>query len=68
MCQQVKTHGSEKQGSVSPCTCGGCGCGCGSGFRRFYSDAEQLERLHAYLDQLRKEAAGVEERIKEIRP
>ncbi len=46
-----------------------CTCGCGSGppFRRFFSSKEELECLEAHEDQLKKELAGVEERIKELK-
>ncbi len=47
------------------CTCGCCGCGCGSSFRRFFSSQEKKECLESYRDQLEKELAGVEERIKQ---
>jgi len=43
----------------------GCGCGCGPGLRRFFSTQEERECLDNYRDQLEKELAGVEERIKE---
>jgi hypothetical protein len=43
-----------------------CSCGCGS-FRRFISAKEQQEWLEEYRDQLRKELAGVEERIQEFK-
>lgn len=67
MCQAGS--GPSGQGHQGPmrCNCGCCGCGCGLGFRRFFSAAEQLECLQAYIDQLKKEQAGVEERIKELR-
>lgn len=56
----------------SGCDCG-CNCGCGGhhegGFvsRRFVSKQEIITRLEEYLKQLRAEAAGVEERIAEIK-
>lgn len=48
--------------------CGGMmpGC-CGSGWRRFVSPAEELENLHRYLEELKKEMAGVEARIHELK-
>lgn len=62
MCQpRTAPMSSEPAG----CTCGCCGCGCGPGFRRFFSAKEERERLENYRDQLKKELAGVEERIKE---
>jgi hypothetical protein len=42
------------------------GCCGGMGFRRFISPAEELERLQNYLEELRKEMAGVEARIREM--
>ncbi len=58
------------------CDCG-CNCGCGShhesgfapGFvqRRFVSKEEIITHMEEYLKQLRAEAAGVEERITEIK-
>jgi glutathione S-transferase len=45
-----------------------CTCGCwGSGHmgRRFFTAKEQEEWLETYRDQLKKELAGVEERLKE---
>jgi hypothetical protein len=43
------------------------GCCCGMGFRRFISPAEELERLRDYLEELKKEKAGVEARIHELK-
>jgi len=37
------------------------------GFRRFISPAEELERLKNYLEELKKEIAGVETRIHELK-
>lgn len=62
MCQPSKAF---KVGGMAACTCGCCGCGCGPGFRRFFSSQEERERLETYRDQLKKELAGVEERIRE---
>jgi len=45
----------------------GCGCGCGPSFRRFVSAKEEQERLEDYRDQLKKELAGVEEHIQELK-
>ena len=45
----------------------GCECGCAPLFRRFFSSKEEQERLETYRDQLKKELAGVEERIKELK-
>lgn len=45
----------------------GCTCGCGPSFRRFYSSKEERERLESYQDELKKELAGVEERLTELK-
>lgn len=45
----------------------GCGCGCGPFFRRFISKKEEVEFMEEYRDQLKKELAGVEERIRELK-
>lgn len=60
----------------SSCDCG-CNCGCGGhhggGFRhgfiqrRFITKGEIITHLESYLMQLRAEAAGVEERIAELK-
>jgi hypothetical protein len=42
------------------------GC-CTGGWRRFISPAAQREYLHKYLDELKKEMAGVEARIHELK-
>lgn len=42
-----------------------CDCGCVPFSRRFYSAKEELEGLEEYRDQLKKELAGLEERIRE---
>ena len=49
--------------------CGGMMPGCCGGpwFRRFISPAEELERLHDYLAELKKEIAGVEARIHQLK-
>lgn len=51
------------------CCCGGVlpGCCRGFGWRRFMSPAEELERLEAYLAELKKEMAGVEARLQELK-
>ena len=64
MCQPT---GGQRYTAVSGCTCGCCGCGCGPSFRRFFSSKEERECLETYRDQLKKELAGVEERIKELK-
>jgi hypothetical protein len=43
------------------------GCCMGGGWRRFVSPAEELERLHNYLAELKNEIAGVEARIHELK-
>lgn len=64
MCQQREI---PRYTGMSGCTCGCCGCGCGASFRSFFSVKEEQERLEFYSDQLKKELAGVEERIKELK-
>ncbi|MBU1741734.1 MAG: hypothetical protein KKC37_09325 [Proteobacteria bacterium] len=44
----------------------GCGCAGRGLIRRFYSKAEQQERLETYAEKLRQELAGVRERIDEL--
>jgi hypothetical protein len=44
----------------------GCCCDSASQFRHFFSSKEEKECLDSYKDQLEKELAGVEERIKEL--
>ncbi|MFC2024014.1 hypothetical protein ACFLTJ_00315 [Chloroflexota bacterium] len=46
---------------------GTCGCGCGGFQRRFVSAKEEQDRLENYAEQLKKELAGVEERIQELK-
>jgi len=58
MCQPVKMPRQLDMSACSPCE-----CGCMPPFRRYYSADEERERLEAYRDQLKKELAGVEERI-----
>jgi hypothetical protein len=48
-------------------TFGACGCNCGGMFRHFISAKEEQERVEEYRDQLKKELAGVEERIQELK-
>lgn len=81
MCQMGHGHGHSGMRGHGCCgfggmrghgCCGGCmhhGCcsGWGMGFRRFISPAEELERLQDYLEELKKEIAGVEARIKHLR-
>jgi uncharacterized protein (DUF983 family) len=61
MCQP---RGDPRNMGVFGC---GCGCGCGPLFRRFFSSKEEQERLETYRNQLKKELAGVEECIKELK-
>lgn len=73
MCQMGhhgQHHGGGMRGHGS---CGGgpmghhWGC-CGDrGWRRFISPAEEMERLKDYLEELKKEIAGVEARIHELK-
>ncbi|HKZ93379.1 MAG TPA: hypothetical protein VJ249_02195 [Candidatus Bathyarchaeia archaeon] len=60
-----------------------CDCGCGSGHhgeghhheegherghgRRFLTNAEKVEKLKSYAEELRKELTAVEEHIKELK-
>ena len=77
MCQMGHGHGhghghGGMRGHHGCCTGGGMhhgsGCCTGMGFRRrFISPAEELERLREYLDELKKETAGVEARIHELK-
>jgi len=47
---------------------GQCGCGCDGFFHRHYfSKLEEKEWLEEYRDELKKELAGVEERLKELK-
>lgn len=62
-----RTRGTQLTLGTGGCTCGCCGCGCGTFFRRFISAKEEQERLEEYRDQLKKELAGVEERIQELK-
>lgn len=64
MCQQREI---PRYTGLSGCTCGCCECGCGASFRSFFSVKEEQERLEFYRDQLKKELAGVEERLKELK-
>jgi len=80
MCQMGHGHGhGHGHGGMrwhhGCCTGGGMfhghhhghGCCGGMGFRRFISPAEEMERLKNYLDELKKEIAGVEARIHELK-
>ncbi len=79
MCQMGHGHGHGHGGMHGHGCCtgggmhhgfhgGGMSCCCGGmGFRRFISPAEELERLKNYLEELKKEVAGVEARIHELK-
>ena len=54
-------HGGGCFGGIQP------GNWSGGGWRRFMSPAEEMERLHDYLAELKKEIAGVEARIHELK-
>ena len=64
MCQQREM---PRYTEMVGCTCGCCGCGCGPSFRRFFSAKEELEGLETYREQLKKELAGVEGCLKELK-
>jgi len=59
---------APRSSGLAGCTCGCCGWGSGPGFRQFFSAQEEREYLESYKEQLQKELAGVEERIKEPKP
>jgi len=63
----VSTKRQQKKFWSLGYNCGCCGCGCGMFFRRFVSAKEEQERLEDYRDQLKKELAGLEERIQELK-
>ena len=80
MCQTGHGHGHGHGGMQGHGCCSGggmhhgfhggrmmSGCCRGMGFRRFISPAEEMERLKDYLDELKKEMAGVEARIHELK-
>jgi glutathione S-transferase len=60
MCQPGSGH---RHTGMGRCTCG-C-CSCGPSFRRFFTAKEEEEWMENYRDQLKKELAGLEERLKE---
>ena len=60
-----RPRGGSRHTGMMGCACG-C-CGCGPSFRRFFSSKEEQECLEAYRDELRKELAGVEEHIEELK-
>ncbi len=54
-------HNVQSGHSTSQCCC------CGSGFQRsFLTKEEEKEMLENYLEQLRKEQQGVQERLNEL--
>ncbi len=55
---------APRQMGMSSC---GCGCEWGPLFRRFFSTKEEQEHLETYRNQLKKELAGVEQCIKELK-
>lgn len=61
MCQPRRMHRHMDMSKCSPCE-----CGCMPPFRRYYSSGEEREHLEKYRDQLKKELAGVEEKISGI--
>ena len=80
MCQTGHGHGHGHGGMQGHGCCSGggmhhgfhggrmmSGCCGGMGFRRFISPAEEVERLRDYLEELKKEMAGVEARIHELK-
>lgn len=44
-----------------------CDCGCGYGFRQYFSEEEEVEALENYKEQLKKEIAGVDDKIKKLK-
>jgi len=64
MCQPRSERMHSRFGA---CSCGCSGCGCGPSFRRFFSTKEEEEWLENYRDQLKKELAGLEERLNECK-
>jgi hypothetical protein len=45
----------------------GCCCGCGQIPRHFVSKREKAEKLQKYVNELKKEIAGVEEKIQDLK-
>lgn len=56
-CVEIKAHGSE-------CCEPSC---CGPFVRRFATAGEQREKLESYMETLKKELAGVQERLEELK-
>jgi hypothetical protein len=57
MCHPDKTHMAH----------GACCCGSGPIWRRFLTEEEKKKHLETYRDELKKEIAGLEERIQEFK-
>lgn len=81
MCQMGHGHGHGHGGGLGHhhghgcCTFGGghhhypCCCGgmhLGMGWRRYFTKADEIACLESYREQLQKELAGVEARMKEL--
>lgn len=47
--------------------CGCCWGGGGHMFRRFFTEKEEIDWLEDYREQLKKELAGLEERLNELK-
>lgn len=65
---------NETCNSEDGCECGGdchCGCECCGGMthfqRRFQTKSEQIEKLEAYLAELKLEVQAVEEQLADLR-
>ena len=64
MCQVQSGH--RRPGHTLGFTCGCCGCGCAVWPRHFIAPVEEKEMLETYRDFLKKELAGLGERLKEL--
>ena len=59
-----------EHGQEHGCGCHGESCGChhlGHGGRHYFTSAEKAAHLEQYLEQLKAEAAGVEEELKKLK-
>ena len=63
-CEPHETERSHGAMSINLCC---CEPGSATFFRRFVSRQEKLDWLEGYMNQLKKELAGVEERLKELK-
>lgn len=63
MCKEC---GCELHHVTESCDCGCHGESHGHHKRRFLTKAEKIERLQNYAEELKKELAAVQERIKEL--